>query len=86
LVQNSRYTDDTQGVGSLVVPTAIYQGITVRPVPCNYNVIQSVSALSRRKRGFKSRRGRQINSLGGDTSTLCLTSGSESLGSVTIHD
>src|ERR1700677_1949225 len=30
----------------------------------NYNVVQSVSALSRRKRGFKSRRGRQINSLG----------------------
>jgi len=32
------------------------QSITVRPVPCNYNVIQSVVALSRRKRGFKSRR------------------------------
>src|SRR5580704_3285661 len=39
------------------------QGITVRPVPCNYNVIQPVSALSRRKRGFKSRRGRQFNRL-----------------------
>ena len=24
------------------------QGITVRPVPCNYNVIQHMSALSRR--------------------------------------
>jgi hypothetical protein len=62
------------------------QGIAERPLPCNYNVIQPDSALSRRKRGFKSRRGRQINSLGGDTSTLCLTSGSESLGSMTIHD
>jgi hypothetical protein len=40
------------------------QGVAVRPLPCNYNVIQPISALSRRKRGFKSRRGRQINSLG----------------------
>jgi hypothetical protein len=39
------------------------QGIAERPLPCNYNVIQPVSALSRRKRGFKSRRGRQINTL-----------------------
>ena len=39
------------------------QGIAERPLPCNYNVIQPVSALSRRKRGFKSRRGRQINKL-----------------------
>ena len=39
------------------------QGVALRPLPCNYNVIQSVSALSRCKRGFKSRRGRQINSL-----------------------
>jgi len=39
------------------------QGVALRPLPCNYNVIQSVSALSRRKRGFKSRRGRQINNL-----------------------
>jgi len=39
------------------------RGITVRPVPCNYNVIQSVVALSRRRRGFKSRRGRQLNTL-----------------------
>ena len=36
------------------------QGIAERPLPCNYNVIQPVSALSRRKHGFKSRRGRQI--------------------------
>src|SRR5258708_6605805 len=35
------------------------QGIAERPLPCNYNAIQLVSALSRRKRGFKSRRGRQ---------------------------
>ncbi len=40
------------------------QGIAERPLPCNYNVIQPISALSRRKRGFKSRRGRQINRLG----------------------
>jgi hypothetical protein len=31
-----------------------------RPLPCNYNVIQPVSALSRQQHGFKSRRGRQI--------------------------
>ena len=35
------------------------QGVALRPLPCNYNVIQSVSALSRRRRGFKSRRGHQ---------------------------
>jgi hypothetical protein len=39
------------------------QGVTVRPVPCNYYVIHQDVALSRRKRGFKSRRGRQINNL-----------------------
>ena len=43
------------------IPYRYLQGITMRPVPCNYNVIQHISALSRRKRGFKSRRGRQIN-------------------------
>jgi hypothetical protein len=32
-------------------------GIAERPLPCNYNVIQPISVLSRRKRGFKSRRG-----------------------------
>jgi hypothetical protein len=48
----------------LCIPYGYLQGITVRPVPCNYYVIQSVVALSRRKRGFKSRRGRQINRLG----------------------
>ena len=37
------------------------QVITVRPAPCNNKVIQSVSALSRRKHGFKSRQGRQQN-------------------------
>jgi hypothetical protein len=40
----------------LSIPSCYLQGITVRPVPCNYNVIQSVSALSRRRRGFKSKR------------------------------
>jgi hypothetical protein len=32
----------------LGIPYCYLQGITVRPVPCNYNVIQFVSALSRR--------------------------------------
>jgi len=51
------------GVFSRVL-TGSLQGITERPLPCNYNVIQFVCALSRRRRGFKSRRGRQINNLG----------------------
>jgi hypothetical protein len=50
------------GVFSSVL-TGSLQGIAERPLPCNYNVIQPVSALSRRKRGFKSRRGRQFNGL-----------------------
>jgi len=29
----------------LCIPSCYLQGITVRPVPCNYNVIQSVSAF-----------------------------------------
>ena len=45
------------------VLTCSLQGIAERPLPCKYNVIRPVSALSRRKRGFKSRRGRQINNL-----------------------
>ena len=53
------------------------QGIAERPLPCNYIVIQLVSALSRRRRGFKSRRGRQLNNLGEKMSTLCLTRRSE---------
>jgi hypothetical protein len=48
LIQNSRYTDDTENLSSFVFPYCHLQGITVRPVPCNYNVIQSVSALSLR--------------------------------------
>ena len=40
------------------------QGVTVRPMPCNYYVIEYIAALSRRRRGFKSRRGRQFNNLG----------------------
>ena len=57
----------------LPIPNRSLQGIAERPLPCNYNVIQSVSALSRRKRGFKSRRGRQTQNLTGELSILCLT-------------
>ena len=39
-----RYTE-RQFLG---IPSCCLQGITVRPVPCNYNVIPSVAALSRR--------------------------------------
>ncbi len=42
----------------LSVLTGSLQGFAERPLPCSYNVIPSVIALSRRKRGFKSRRGR----------------------------
>jgi hypothetical protein len=51
-----RYTDHPL----LGVPYGSLQGVTVRSVPCNYYVMQSVVALSRRKRGFKSRRGRHL--------------------------
>jgi hypothetical protein len=44
----------------------------VRLVTCNYNVIQSVSALSRRKHGFKSRRGRQHLCTALDDIAVCL--------------
>src|ERR1700723_3328751 len=54
---NRRYTE----CPILCVPYGSLQGVTVRPVPCNYYVIQQDVALSRRKRGFKSRRGRQVN-------------------------
>jgi hypothetical protein len=30
------------------IPYRYLEGITMRPVPCNYNVIQHISALSRR--------------------------------------
>ena len=30
------------------IPSRCLQGVALRPLPCNYNVIQSVSALSRR--------------------------------------
>jgi len=43
-----RYTENPL----LCVPYGSLQGVTVRPVPCNYYVIQQVSALSRRKRVF----------------------------------
>ena len=46
--------------GFLCVSIASLRGIAVRPLPCNYNVLQLVCALSRRKRGFKSRRGRHL--------------------------
>jgi len=59
LAIHGRYTEHPL----LGVPYGSLQGVTVRPVPCNYYVIQRVVALSRRKRGFKSRRGRQINKL-----------------------
>jgi hypothetical protein len=36
------------------------QGVAERPLPCSYYVIQPVIALSRRKRGFESLRGRQL--------------------------
>jgi hypothetical protein len=59
-----RRTRCAMGEGlSLIVLNSSLQGIAERPLPCNYNVIQPVSALSRRKRGFKSRRGRQITNL-----------------------
>ena len=47
----------------LCVPYGSLQGVTVRPVPCNYYVIQQDIALSRRRRGFKSRPARQFNNL-----------------------
>ena len=46
--------------GFLCVSIASLHGVAVRPLPCNYNVLQLVCALSRRKRGFKSRRGRHL--------------------------
>jgi len=49
-----KYTDDTHSF----IPSASLQGLAERPVPCKYNVIHLGEALSRRKRGFKSRRGR----------------------------
>src|SRR6266568_206848 len=57
LAIHGRYTDHPL----LGVPYGSLQGVTVRPVPCNYSVIQRVLALSRRKRGFKSRRGCHIS-------------------------
>ena len=33
------------------IPYRYLQGITMRPVPCNYDVIQHISALSRRYPG-----------------------------------
>jgi len=42
----------------LGVSSRSLQGIAERPLPCNYYVIRYDGALSRRRRGFKSRRGR----------------------------
>src|SRR5260370_20186647 len=54
------------------------QGIAERPLPCNYYVIEQDDALSRRKRGFKSRRGRHLFNdlqiLGSPTSFTSVTS------------
>ena len=36
--------------------TRSLQFVALRPLPCNYYAIQPVSALSRRRRGFKSKR------------------------------
>src|SRR6266496_1017427 len=44
----------------LSVLTGSLQGFAERPLPCSYNVIQKDIALSRRKRGFESLRGRQV--------------------------
>jgi hypothetical protein len=49
-----KYTDDTHSF----VSYASLQDPAERPVPCKYNVIQLARALSRRKRGFESLRGR----------------------------
>jgi hypothetical protein len=64
LVQNSRYKDGTTKACSIGFSVVPYRALQSEPLPCNYNVIQPVSALSRRRRGFKSRRGRQINNFG----------------------
>ena len=56
------------GVFSSVL-TGSLQGIAERPLPCNYNVIQFVCAVSRRQHGFN---------LSGDTSKtqkLCRVAG-----------
>lgn len=42
----------------LVIPYGSLQGLAERSAPCKYNAIQVGEALSRRKRGFKSRRRR----------------------------
>jgi hypothetical protein len=48
------------GLVSFLFPPAIYRALRCDRCPGNYNLIQPVSALSRRQHGFKSRRGRQI--------------------------
>jgi hypothetical protein len=47
--------------GYLCISIASLHGFALRPLPCNYNVLEFVCALSRRKRGFKSRRGRHFS-------------------------
>jgi len=47
----------------LCVLTGSLPGVAERPLPCSYNVIRLVCALSRRRRGFKSRRRSQFNTL-----------------------
>ena len=69
----------------LCIPYCYLQGITVRPVPCNYYVIQSVVALSRRRRGSKSRRGRQFKTLQ-ENCRLSFNKRSEIVGFVNLDD
>jgi Transposase len=55
---DGRGTRTVQVPRLLSLPVASLQGIALRPLPCNYKVLGLVCALSRRKRGFESRRGR----------------------------
>src|ERR1700732_2443350 len=66
----------------LGVSSRSLQGIAERPLPCNYNVIQFVCALSRRKPPP----GTPIQWLAGEPSTPCLTRRLEIMGSVNIDD
>jgi hypothetical protein len=48
LCQNSRYKDGTTKACAFWVSSCSLQGIAEQPLPCKYNVIQLVIALSRR--------------------------------------
>jgi hypothetical protein len=79
LVQDSRYKDGTTKAGSLA-----FSSVPYRALQCDRCLVITTrsnrSAPFRRKRGFKSRRGRQFNTLQEELSTLCLTRGSEIVG------